>query len=60
MVVGSLASKTAEAVESLVDSFIISARIRVGNKQSVKKRIEDTVNGTMDYSVFHPCLMDIP
>lgn len=59
MIVGSLASKALEAVESLVDSFIISASVRISNEQSVEKRIEDAVDGAMDYSVSHPRLMDI-
>lgn len=32
MVARNLASEAAEAIESLMDSFIISARIRVGNE----------------------------
>ncbi len=57
---GSLMSKAAEAVECLVDSFVIAAGIRVSNKQSVKERVEDAVDGSMNYSVSYPCLMDIP
>ena len=59
VIMGSLASKATEAVKSLMDSFIISARVRIGNEQSVKERIENAVNGTMDYSVSHSRFMDI-
>lgn len=59
MVARSLASEASEAVEGFMDSFIISARIRISDKQSVEKRIEDAVNGSMDYPVSHSRFMDI-
>ena len=55
----SLASEDSEAVEGFMDSFIISARVRIGDKQSVEKRIKDAVNGSVHYSIFYSRLMDI-
>ncbi len=42
-----------------MDSFIISAGIGISDKEPVEERIEDAIDGTMDYSVSHSRFMDI-
>ena len=42
-----------------MNSFIISARIGVSNKQAVEKRVENAVESSVHYPISHPRLMDI-
>lgn len=59
MITGNLVGETSETIQSPVDSFLISAGIRIGDKKPVEKRIQNTIDSPMDNPVSNLRFMNV-